>query len=150
MYLAITVLVVFVLIVVVYSFLKRQNGSGLDYPKSVKPPQNVGKEMRVHPRANVNWPVSIETPDGTIKAEVKDISLGGAFICCEKLLPVGEAFQAIMIGPDNESFAATAKVVWSNANVPDEKVINRGMGVRFIKISDRHIQLVRQLFKESD
>ncbi len=55
-----------------------------------------------------------------------------------------------MMGPDNEPVIATAQVVWSNVNVPDEKVINRGMGVRFIKMSERHIRLVRQLFQESD
>jgi hypothetical protein len=54
------------------------------------------------------------------------------------------------MGPDNEPMKATAQVVWSNANVPEEKVINRGMGIRFIKMSDRHIQLVRQIFQETD
>ena len=108
-----------------------------------------GKENREHPRADINWPVSMETPDGTIKAEVKNISVGGAFICCEKPLPIGETFRLTMTGPDNEPVIATAKVAWSNVNVPEDKVINRGMGVRFIKMSDRHIQLVRQMFQEN-
>jgi hypothetical protein len=55
-----------------------------------------------------------------------------------------------MTGPNNEPVAATAEVAWSNINVPDEKVINRGMGVRFIKMSERHIQLVRQILKENE
>ena len=79
---------------------------------------------------------------------VKNMSLGGAFICCEKPLPLGEVFRLTLMGPDKESLTATAAVVWSNANIPT--VINRGMGVRFIKMSDRHIQLVRQLFQEND
>ena len=74
--------------------------------------------------------------------------MGGAFICCKKPLPVGAMFDVTMVGPDNEPVIATAKVVWSNSNVPDDKVINRGMGVRFIKMSDRHIQLVRQVCQE--
>jgi hypothetical protein len=53
----------------------------------------------------------------------------------------------IMIGPENEPVLATAQVAWSNASMPEEKVINRGMGVRFINMSDRHIQLVKQLFQ---
>jgi len=36
--------------------------------------------------------------------------------------------------------------VWSNENVPEDKVVNGGMGVRFIKMSERHLQVVRQLF----
>jgi uncharacterized protein (TIGR02266 family) len=92
----------------------------------------------------------METSDGTIEAEIKNISLGGAFICSKKPLPIGEVFRLTMMGPDNEPVIATAQVVWSNVNVPDEKVINRGMGVRFIKMSERHIRLVRQLFQEND
>jgi len=92
----------------------------------------------------------METPDGTIEAEIRNISLGGALICCKKPLPIGEVFRLTMIGPNNEPVVATAQVVWSNVNVPDEKVINRGMGVRFIKMSDRHIQLVGQILKESN
>ena len=140
----------FVLVLAVYYFLKAHTGSDLDYRTSVKSPQKVGEEKRQHPRADINWSVSMETPDGTIEAEVKNISLGGAFICCKKPLSLGEVFRLTMIVPDNEPVIANAEVVWSNVNVPDEKVINRGMGVRFIKMSDRHIQLVRQIFKESD
>jgi hypothetical protein len=29
-----------------------------------------------------------------------------------------------------------AEVVWSNANVPEDKIVNRGMGIRFINNSD--------------
>jgi hypothetical protein len=54
-----------------------------------------------------------------------------------------------MIGPENEPVIATAQVAWSNANMPEEKVINRGMGVRFIKMSDRHIELVKQISQGS-
>jgi len=135
---------------VVYYFLKAYIASDLDYHTSVKLSQDVEKQRRKHPRANINWPVSMETSNGTIVAEVKDISLSGAFICCKQPVPIGEVFHLTMTGSDNEPVTATAEVVWSNVNVPNEKVINRGMGVRFIKMSDRHIQLVRQIFKESD
>ena len=139
-----------VLIWFVYHFLKVHNHSDLNYRTSMKLPQNVGEEKRNHPRADINWPVSMETSDGTIEGEAKNISLGGAFICCNKPLPLGQVFRLTMIGPDHEPVIATAEVVWSNVSVPEGKVINRGMGVRFIKMSDRHIQLVRQIFKESD
>ena len=140
----------FLIVWVVYYFWKMRNRSDLDYPISVKFPQRVAEEKRKHPRIDIHWPVSMETSGGTMLGEVKDISIGGAFICCEKPLPVGEVFRLTMIGPDNEPVIATAKVVWSNVNVPKEKVVNRGMGVQFIKMSDRHIQLVKQLFRESN
>ena len=140
----------FIVVWIVNYFWKVSNRSGLDSLTSVKLPQNVGEERRKDPRANINWPVSIETSNGPIVAEVKNISLSGAFICCKKPLPLREVFRMTMIGPDNEPVIATAQVVWSNVNVPEKKVINLGMGVRFIKMSDRHIQLVKQIFQGSD
>jgi hypothetical protein len=37
----------------------------------------------------------METPEGTIEAEAKNISLGGAFISCEKPLPMGHVFPSV-------------------------------------------------------
>jgi uncharacterized protein (TIGR02266 family) len=148
MHIIIVLFLGFVLALVVYYFSKVLIRSDLDYHTSVKSSPPVGEQKRKHPRANINWRVSMETPDGTIEAEVRNISLGGAFICCEKPLPLGEVFHLTMMDPNNEPVTATAEVVWSNVNVPNEKVINRGMGIRFIKMSDRHIQIVEQIFQE--
>ena len=139
----------FLVIWIVSYFWKKSNRSDHDSLISVKLPQKFGEEKREHPRTDVNWPVSIETTYGTIAAEVKNISLGGAFISCKKPLQLRKVFRMTMIGPENEPVLATAQVAWSNANMPEDKVINRGMGVRFIKMSDRHIQLVRQICQPS-
>ncbi len=141
----------FLLIVwVCYYILKAGKSSDVASPTSVVLPQTSRESQRKHPRTNVHWPVSMETSDGIVEAEVKNISLGGAFICCEKPLPVGETFRLTMKVPDNEPIEATAKAVWSNLHIPKEKVIHRGMGVQFIKMSDRHIQFVRKIFNESE
>jgi uncharacterized protein (TIGR02266 family) len=148
----ITVIVIFggfILIWVVYYFLKMRDRGDVGTYSSVDLSQKVGADKRQHPRVDIHWPVSMETPDGTIDAEIKNISLGGAFICCQKPLPVRQVFQLTMTGPNHEPVPATAEVVWSNINVPDDKVINRGMGVRFIKMSERHLQLVRQLLEQN-
>ena len=134
------------LVYYIYNFMKSGDRPSFDFQPSVKSPQKIAAERRQHPRIDVNWPVSMETPEGTINAEVKNISLGGAFIGCKKPLRIGHVFSMTMTGPDNEPVIATAEVVWSNENVPEDKVVNRGIGVRFIKMSERHLQLVRQLF----
>jgi hypothetical protein len=139
----------FLVVWIVNYFWKTRSRSDLDSLTSAKLRQNAGEEKRQHPRVDINWPVSIETPYGTIAAEVKNISLGGAFICCKKPLQLRKVFRMTMIGPENEPLIATAQVAWSNANVPEEKVINRGMGVRFINMSDRHIELVKQISQGS-
>ena len=139
----------FLVVWIVNYFWKTRSRSDLDSLTSAKLRQNAGEEKRQHPRVDINWPVSIETSYGTIAAEVKNISLGGAFICCKKPLQLRKVFRMTMIGPENEPVIATAQVAWSNANVPEEKVVNRGMGVRFINMSDRHIELVKQISQGS-
>jgi hypothetical protein len=140
----------FVLFFLVFYFLKSRMSSDVDSHVSVSLPQKVKEERREHPRTDVSWPVRMETPGGTMEARLNNISLSGAFICCEKPLPVGETFRLTLIVSEDESVAATAQVVWSNVNVPADKVVNRGMGVRFLQRSDRHNQIVRQLFQETD
>jgi len=147
---AIVFLLAFLIIWTVSYFWKMSNRSDVASLTTGKLRQNGGAEKRQHPRFDVNWPVSIETIYGTIEAEVRNISLGGAFICCKKPLQLRKIFRMTMIGPENEPLLVTAQVAWSNANMPEEKVVNRGMGVRFINMSDRHLQLVRQICQESD
>ncbi len=138
---------------VAYYLLKAGIGFELDSrkptPSSEIPSQRPNEKNRIHPRTDVNWDISIETPDGPVAAVLKNISLGGAFILCKKPLPAGEVFRLTIPDPDREPLTATAVVVWSNANLSDEKVIHRGMGIRFIKMSDRHIELVQQIAQES-
>jgi len=135
---------VFLTVWLIYYFWKLQNPSGADRRMSVNAAQSGGKENREHRRTDINWPVSLETPDGLVAAQIRNISAGGAFICCQKPLPIGEMFSLTITASDSEPMKATAKVVWSNASVPDNKVINRGMGVRFINMSEKHIRLVRE------
>lgn len=135
----------FLIVWTVYYFWKTSNRSDLNSLTTAKLPQNSEEEKRKHPRVDINWPASIETSYGRMAGEVKNISLGGAFICCKKPLQLRKVFHMSMIGPENDPLTVTAQVAWSNANMLEEKVVNRGMGVRFIKMSDRHIQLVRQI-----
>jgi hypothetical protein len=152
-YIIIALFFLFLVVFLAYYFMKAGIGFDLDFRTSTKLPQKLpqglGEEMRIHPRADINWPVSLETSDGTIVAELRNISLGGAFICCQKPLPMGQVFCMSMLGPDNTPMTATAVVVWSNANLPNEKVIYRGMGVRFINMSERHIELMRQILQKN-
>jgi hypothetical protein len=142
---AIAFFLAFFVIWMVSHFWKKSIPADRDSLMSPKLPQNGGPEKRQHPRFDVNWPASIETAYATIAAEVKNISLGGAFIGCSKPLRLKRIFNMTMMCPGGEPLLVTAQVAWSNANMPEDKVINRGMGVRFINLSDRHIQLLRQI-----
>lgn len=91
------------------------------------------ENKRKHERMGINWPVVLDTESGLVDAETKDISLGGAFIICSNPLFPGEKFKITINIPDKNPIKLNSEVVWSNSNVPDEKVIFRGMGIRFIK-----------------
>ena len=88
-------------------------------------------ELRREPRLAVLWHASVTSPSGEQQAQVKDISLGGAFVACAAPLPNSEEFEISIHPPVGAPLQLRAAVVWSNAGVPADKVVNRGMGVRF-------------------
>ena len=94
------------------------------------------EEKRKHPRVSISWPARLEAPDGPMEVQLKDISLGGAFVVCPHPLALSEKFRVAIDPPEQSSLELNAEVVWSNANVPEDKIINRGMGIRFIENSD--------------
>lgn len=94
------------------------------------------EEKRKHPRVAVSWPAQMEASQDSSAVQLKDISMGGAFVVCASPLPLSEKLRLTINAPNQDSITLNAEVVWSNANVPEEKVINRGMGVRFIENTD--------------
>jgi Tfp pilus assembly protein PilZ len=115
-----------------HTFIKRKLGA----EHSVQMPGSTGfngNEMRRHPRLKISWPAAIEIGHASIKVRLKDISLGGAFVICRESIPLNEKFRLYIEVPDDETFALNAEVVWSNMNVPEEKVIHRGMGIKFVQ-----------------
>jgi uncharacterized protein (TIGR02266 family) len=98
------------------------------------PAYTAGEEKRQYSRVDITYPVKMRTSQGTIEAETKNISLGGAFICCRQPLSLGENFGLTIEAPDHQPLTVNAEVVWSNINVPDDRIVNRGMGIRFLQI----------------
>ena len=96
------------------------------------------EEKRKHPRIAISWPGRMETSQDSMAIQLNDISEGGAFVVCAKPLPLTEKFRLTINAPDHDALTLNAEVVWSNANVPQDKVINRGMGVRFIENTDEN------------
>jgi len=88
-------------------------------------------ERRQDPRISTVWPVLMVTSDGVIKAKIKDLSLGGAFIAYQDPFPLKKQFSLIIDMPDQKPLTLVSEVIWSNSNVPDDKIVCRGMGIRF-------------------
>ncbi len=106
----------------------------------------MGKERRRFPRLAVTWPVTMLTSQGPIEGEVKNISLGGAFISCREQPDANEAFRMVIKIPDHRQFIrATARIARSDIYDPDDKNGLTGIGVRFIEISDDDLQYIREV-----
>jgi uncharacterized protein (TIGR02266 family) len=113
-------------------------------PEPIKLKKTGGEERREYPRADLRWPVNVVTPEGALKAETRNISVGGAFICCEAPFSTGKVFPLSIEIPEGKPLEATAEVVWNNMSVPDDRVVNRGMGIRFVQISLEDRQLIHK------
>ena len=116
-----------------HTFIKRKLGAEKSVPLPNSAQKFKGEELRRHPRMAVAWPAAMEIDHGSIKVRLKDISLGGAFVICRESIALNKEFRLYVEGPDEETFALNAEVVWSNMNMPQEKVIHRGMGIRFVR-----------------
>ena len=91
------------------------------------------EEKRRQGRMAVSWQASMETSQGTIPVQLKNISHSGAFVVCPEPIALNEKFRMTIDAPNQKPFPLQAEVVWSNASVPDDKVVHRGMGIRFVE-----------------
>jgi c-di-GMP-binding flagellar brake protein YcgR len=100
-------------------------------------------ERRQHPRVELAVPVFAKTNRKLISGTTKDISKGGAFICCQRPLQSGEVFE-LLISTDLRSppIRAIAEVVRSHDSCPDSESEPHGMAVQFIIISDSDRRLI--------
>ncbi|MDO8943181.1 MAG: PilZ domain-containing protein [Desulfobacterales bacterium] len=127
------VFVGFVLFWFIGVYLKKRVGPGISAKATTASALRInGEEKRVQPHLSVSWNASFASPHGPGRAQLKDISLGGAFVVCPAPLPLSDRFQIVIELPDRTPLALNAEVVWSNANVPSDMIVNRGMGIRFI------------------
>jgi Tfp pilus assembly protein PilZ len=94
--------------------------------------QMIGKEQRIHPRRQVRWSVSVLAANGLRRGETEDISLGGAFIRCEK--PPRPNEKVLLTFEDwSSSMRVFAQVAWINLASEDSRDKPTGMGVKFLQ-----------------
>jgi c-di-GMP-binding flagellar brake protein YcgR len=107
----------------------------------------LGQENRVNPRAELKWHVSAEVNNTAIEGATKDISAGGAYVCCANPLRLNEVFNMVIDAP-NKSLIVQAEVVWSNIYGIDDDINPRGMGVRFLEITDEDQRIISKAVNE--
>jgi Tfp pilus assembly protein PilZ len=140
-----TVFIAFILIWFIGVYLKKRVRFGSESDQLLAPePHNPWAEKRQTPRLAVSWHATLTTPQATVSAQLKDVSHGGAFAACNTPLPLNQRFGLAIDLPDGQALGLNAVVVWSNSGVPADKVVNRGMGIRFIDNDEVARQRLRQ------
>jgi Tfp pilus assembly protein PilZ len=102
-------------------------------------------EKRKHPRIRVKWPVTVLTDYAIIKAETRNITVNGIFISSSELLRLNQSFPLSINPPNREPMKVTGKVVWSDHHSVDNKTVPYGMGICFVKVSDKDRHFLEEL-----
>lgn len=104
------------------------------------------RERRRYTRVRVRWPVTMLTASGPMEGEVENISLGGAFICCDGQPGLRETFRLVIKVPHPRQFLmARARVTRSDTYNPQNLIGTRGIGVRFVEMPEADRQLLEQI-----
>jgi len=90
-------------------------------------------ETRKHPRSKGSWPVVIITDRGALIAETRNISPLGAFIFCDRPLPVQEKIRVLIMFPNQRYLDIPAEVTWSYpyGSYKDDPPCGMGVGPGF-------------------
>jgi c-di-GMP-binding flagellar brake protein YcgR len=105
------------------------------------------EDQRLHPRANLRWSVCLEVDGEVTEGTTKDISEGGAYVCCITPLGLKEEFSMVINTPEKQ-LNVKAQVVWANTFSLDEEITPRGMGVRFMNITGEDRTIIARAVAE--
>lgn len=140
-------IVFFLIFFVVYFFRPKKDDKIIPETteKELMDPEDIPLPHRVEP----NWPAVIETAAGqTEEASITSLTHGSGFIKTSAKLSIGEKFQMTIVLPDRPRLQLRAEVIWSNLHLPPEKVVHRGMGIRFIEAGEDAICLMQDTLRQ--
>ncbi len=107
------------------------------------------REKRKYTRAQVGYPVLLKSSQGLMIGQIKDISAGGAFICCQEPLQSDEVLRiTVRFSPLSPPLKAKAAVLRSTTFCLDDETLCYGMSVQFIKISNTARKIISSLTPE--
>lgn len=107
----------------------------------------MGIERRLHPRILVKWPAVVETPQGSVEGETKDISVDGVFIFCADEPEIGDSFSILLKPSEQRTISLVGAKIWSGSFTIDNKKVF-GMGVQFINISPEDRNYIADLVEK--
>ena len=102
------------------------------------------KERRNHPRIKIKLPVVKMAENGLLNGEIRDLSMGGAFIRCQKILNCNEKFHMV-ISAKGRLMSIIGEVVWQDIKKINNKTTMGGMGVQFRQIFSGDRRFLREV-----
>ncbi|MBN1105328.1 MAG: PilZ domain-containing protein [Deltaproteobacteria bacterium] len=102
-------------------------------------------DRRTKPRNEVRWRVTIETVQGTIEGETRNVSVEGLFVCCDEPLRLQESYRIAILPPGRPAIGVKGKVVWSDVYGMDNDSVF-GMGVCLVEVSEKDRQFLEETF----
>jgi lipopolysaccharide/colanic/teichoic acid biosynthesis glycosyltransferase len=100
------------------------------------------QERRHHVRAKLTWPVKIETDQGPLDAETKNVSFGGVCICCERPLRLNEILSMTIEAPNRRIGTLAPKLIWLNGHRSNGSTAHHEMAVCFKMLTDEDRQIL--------
>ncbi|MBW2072911.1 MAG: PilZ domain-containing protein [Deltaproteobacteria bacterium] len=105
-------------------------------------------ERRVHARVQINWPVKIITPHGTVEGRIKNISKGGALINCHELPVTEDSFKlGIEIAERGLAVAAEVRKVRLTIDESDFTAASYELAVRFVNITPEQRKILQGIIR---
>lgn len=102
------------------------------------------QERRNYPRVKIKLPVVKMAGDGLLSGEIRDLSMGGAFIRCREVFDTKEKFHMVMTAK-GRLMSIIGEVVWQDVHKSSNKTTLKGMGVQFRHIFSGDRQFLREL-----
>ena len=92
-------------------------------------------ELRIQPRAEIKWPVTMLSTQAKIDGEIQNVSPAGAFISCREQPPAEGGFFIIIKPPGRQTLSVAGKVIWSTILEPKEGDSSLGIGIQFTNMT---------------
>ena len=129
-------------------YRQRLTGSSVSCPPG-EIEESETEDKRLLERISLKWPVVLEKDDEKTETQTTNICISGAFILHSSPLDIGERFNITLNIPEHPEITLEGEVVWNNSNVPEDKVVSRGMGIRFIRLSRENREKLNQILDVS-
>jgi len=106
-------------------------------------------ERRKNPRVEIIWPIDVDTDQGTIEGETRNISSSGLYTYCEEPLQLNKIYSLVVYPHNRVEMGVTGKVVWSESYDLDDKPVRVCIGIQIAEISDEDRMFLYYLSKTS-